>query len=54
MYMLPYIFYSVLAVLGIDYLQTHFNEGWSGVVRSAVIAVCLVGVTGLLTRGGYG
>lgn len=49
MYMLPYIFYSVLAVLGIDYLQTHLSEGWIGVARSAVIAVCLVGVTGLLT-----
>jgi predicted acyltransferase len=52
MYMLPYIFYSVLAVLGIDALQTHFHEGWTGVARSAVLAVCLVGVTGLLTRCG--
>ncbi len=52
MYMLPYIFYSVLAILGIDYLQTHFSDGWTGVARSAVVAVCLMGVTGLLTRCG--
>lgn len=52
MYILPCIFYSMLAVLGIDYLQTHFIEGWTGVARSAVIAVCLMGVTGLLTRCG--
>lgn len=49
MYMLPYIFYSVLAVLGIDFLQAYFIEGWTGVTRSAIIAVSLVGVTGLLT-----
>jgi uncharacterized membrane protein len=50
MYMLPYIFYSLLAVVGIDYLQTHFQDGWTGIARSAVFAVCLVGVTGLLPR----
>jgi predicted acyltransferase len=52
MYMLPYVFYSVLAVLGVDYLQTHFCEGWAGVARSAVVAVSLVGATALLTRSG--
>ena len=50
MYMLPFMFYSALAVLGVTYLQTHFHEGWLGVARSAVIAVCLVAVTGVLTR----
>jgi len=52
MYMLPYIFYSVLSILGIDTLQTHVSEGWSGVARSAVVAVSLLGVTVLLTRCG--
>lgn len=52
MYMLPYIFYSMLSILGIDYLQTHFQEGWPGVARAAVIAMCLVAVTGVLTRCG--
>ena len=50
MYLLPALFYSLLAVLGIDYLQTHFSEGWPGVARSAVLAVGFVAVTALLTR----
>ena len=52
MYMLPYMFYSVLSILGIDALQTHVCEGWGGVARSAVVAVSLMGVTVLLTRCG--
>lgn len=52
MYTLPYIFYSMLSVLGIDFLQTHLSEGWSGVARSAVVALGLMGVTVVLTRCG--
>jgi len=52
MYMLPYIFYSVLALFGIDFLQTHLSEGWTGVARSAVIAMFLMTTTVLLTRKG--
>lgn len=52
MYMLPYIFYSMLSLFGINYLQTHLSEGWTGVARSAVVALCLMGVTTLLTRCG--
>jgi len=52
MYMLPYIFYSALSILGIDALQTHLNEGWIGVVRSAAVALFLMGATVLLTRCG--
>jgi predicted acyltransferase len=50
MYMLHPAFYSLLAVLGIAYLQTHFNEGWLGIARSAAVAAGLVAVTALLTR----
>jgi predicted acyltransferase len=50
MYILPHIFYSLLAVLGVTYLQTHFIEGWPGVARSAALALGLVGVTALLTK----
>jgi predicted acyltransferase len=50
MYMLPQLFYSLLALLGIEYLQTHFHEGWPGVARSAVLALSLVAVTAGLTR----
>ena len=50
MYMLPYIFYSLLSISGIDFFTNHLNEGWIGVARSASIATCLAGVTGMLTR----
>ena len=52
MYMLPYIFYSALSILGIDTLQTHLNDGWFGVARSAAVAMSLMGATVLLTRWG--
>ena len=52
MYMLPYIFYSTLSVLGIDALQTHLSEGWSGVARAGAFAVFLMGVTVVMTRMG--
>jgi hypothetical protein len=43
-------FFTVsLSSLGVDRLL-HFYEGWLGVTRAAVMAVCLMGVTGLLTR----
>lgn len=50
MYTLPHIFYASLALLGVTYLQTHLNDGWPGVARSAVLAVFFVGVTAVLTR----
>ena len=50
MYMLPFAFYSLLDALGIDYLKTHFHEGLSGIVRSAVLAFGFVAVTAVLTR----
>lgn len=50
MYMLPHLFYDVLALLDIDFLQTRLNDGVSGVLRSAVLAVFFVGATALLTR----
>ena len=52
MYMLPYVFYSALSILGIDALQTHLSEGWVGVARSGTVAVFLMGVTVMLTRMG--
>lgn len=52
MYMLPYIFYSVLSLLGVELLKTNLSEGWAGVARSAVVALFLTGTTALLTRCG--
>ncbi len=34
MYILHPVFYWVLALLGVTYLQTHFNEGWAGIARA--------------------
>lgn len=50
MYLLPHVFYSLLALLGIVFLETHFHEGWPGVARSAVLAIFFVAVTAVLTR----
>ena len=51
MYLLPWIVVYVLAMFGIDYSQ-YLNDGWWGVLRAAMMAVCLVTLTGLLTRCG--
>lgn len=50
MYMLPWMVVFSLAMFGIDYSQ-QLSEGWWGVGRAAVMAVCLLGITALLTRG---
>ena len=50
MYMLPPLFYSLLALAGIDYLEHHFCEGWLGVARSAALAAFFLAVTAALPR----
>jgi heparan-alpha-glucosaminide N-acetyltransferase len=49
MYCLPHIFYMLLALGGIAYLDTHFHEGWARVARSGVLAVFFFAVASLLT-----
>lgn len=49
-YILPDIVYAALGVAGLDYLRTHFNVGLTGVGRSLVFAMVIVGLTGLLGR----
>jgi predicted acyltransferase len=51
-YILPHIFYSILLVLGFEYLQEHFNAGYAGIARSAVLALLLIWVTKLLSKSG--
>jgi heparan-alpha-glucosaminide N-acetyltransferase len=51
MYLLPYMLYSSLALWRV-HLQDCCNQGLVGVSRAAVLAIGLVGVTGLLTRCG--
>lgn len=51
-YILPSIFYSFLSIVGIEYLRHHFNTGGVAIARSAVFALAIVGLTGLLGRLG--
>ena len=52
MYMLPYIFYSALALMSVDFLKNHASSGWLGVARSAAVSLSLAGATVYLTRLG--
>lgn len=51
-FILPHIFYSMLLVLGIEFLQEHFNAGYQGIARSLVLALLIIGLTKLLTKAG--
>ena len=51
-YILPHIFYSILLVLGIEFLQKHLSAGYTGIARSVVLALLLIGLTKLLTKAG--
>jgi heparan-alpha-glucosaminide N-acetyltransferase len=50
MYCLPHIFYMLLALAGITYLDTHFYDNWPRVARSGVLALFFFAVASLLTR----
>ncbi len=49
-YLLPDLWYFILAATGIRYFDTHFDLGWPGAVRSAVFTAFILAVTALLTR----
>lgn len=49
-YILPSIFYAAIALWPKNPLESWCREGWIGVVRSAVFAFCIVGLTWVLTR----
>jgi hypothetical protein len=49
-YLLPDIWYFVLAVLGITWFRTHLAWGMPGVIRSVVFTACIVAIAALLTR----
>ncbi|MBX7121428.1 MAG: DUF5009 domain-containing protein [Opitutaceae bacterium] len=49
-YFLPHLFYSLLAIFGITWLDSHLNSGLPGILRSLSIALLILGVTTLLTR----
>jgi len=49
-YILPTIFYSLLAICGVEWLDQHLDSGLAGVGRSAVLAIVMVGLAGILGR----
>lgn len=48
-YMLPHLFYSLLGMLGVTWLDDHLNTGWPGIARSLILAALLVALTHILT-----
>lgn len=48
-YLLPHLFYSLLGILGISWLENHLNAGWPGAGRSLVLAALFVALTHFLT-----
>jgi len=49
-YLLPDLYYFLVALAGITYFDTHFNYGWPGVVRAVVFTAFILAIAGLLTR----
>ena len=49
-YILPDIVYSLLALLGITFLDTHLNAGFPGIIRSAVFSLLMLLITKFLTN----
>ncbi|MBP8255925.1 MAG: DUF5009 domain-containing protein [Opitutaceae bacterium] len=49
-YFLPHMVYSLLAVLGVTWLEHHLNSGWPGILRSMILALGILWVTAVLAR----
>jgi len=49
-YLIPDLWYYILAAAGIRYFDTHFVYGWPGVVRSVLFTAFILALAGLLTR----
>ena len=49
-YLLPDLWYYILAAAGIRYFDTHLNFSWPGAVRCAVFTAFILAVAALLTR----
>ena len=46
---MPYVWYAVMGVFHLSY-PAIFNHGYTGLIRSAVFAIVVVMLTGLLSR----
>jgi hypothetical protein len=51
-YLLPDLWYFILAAAGIRYFDAHFNDGWAGVVKSGLFTAFILTAGGLFTRLG--
>ena len=49
-YLLPDLYYALIALLGFTYLNHNVNAGLPGVLRSAVFTAAMVAIAGVLTR----
>jgi predicted acyltransferase len=49
-YLLPDLWAFAFGALGVTYLDTHFNFGWAGVVKSIVFTLVMLAIASILTR----
>jgi heparan-alpha-glucosaminide N-acetyltransferase len=49
-YLLPDLWYFLLASLGVTFLESHFNQGWPGIVKTLVFTLFILAVSAILTR----
>ncbi len=49
-YLLPDLWYFLLAAIGFTYLDAHFNVGWPGVLKTLLFTLFMLAAAGLLTR----
>src|SRR5690606_41478826 len=49
-YILPSIVYAILVLTGITFLSDHFGEGLTGIIRSIVYSLIILGITTALTK----
>ena len=49
-YLIPDIYYFLVALTGTAYLQEHWNQGWPGVIRAATFTVTMLLVARAATR----
>jgi len=49
-YLLPDLWYFLLASIGVSYFDTHFNMEWTGVVKSVTFTALMLIVSAVLTK----
>jgi heparan-alpha-glucosaminide N-acetyltransferase len=49
-YLLPDLWYFLLSALGFTYLDTRFDAGWSGVLKTALFTFLILAAAGALTK----